>query len=95
MDLVGISLKLDRRTFVCFGCHENRDDRCLVTRFMEILEIQGVIPNLINRRPVECGFPNLELDHKHNRSDQQNRIYPSPHPRNIELQKQRAGDALQ
>ena len=56
---------------------------------MEVLQIQSVVPYLINRRTVERFFSYLEFNYKHNGTNQHNGVDSPTHPWNIEFQEQR------
>ncbi len=56
--------------------------------FVEILQVECVVPNLVNRGAVKAFFSDFEFDHKDNRPNNKDSIDPAPHPRDIELQEQ-------
>lgn len=64
-----------------------------MTRRMEVLQVQCVIPHLINRCAVESHFSDLEFDYKYNGPNQQNGVDSTPHSWNVEFQEQRAVQA--
>ncbi len=56
---------------------------------MEVLEIQRIVPYLVNCGTVESLLSHLELERKDNRSDDQHDIYASTHPWNAKLEEYR------
>ena len=52
---------------------------------MKILQVERVIPNLINGRSIKRFLADLELNRKHNRSDEQNGINSTSHAWDVEL----------
>ncbi len=60
-----------------------------MTRFVEIFQIKGVVPNLINRCAIKLRLTDFEFYHKHHGTDEDYRIHTTPHARNLELQVER------
>ena len=56
-----------------------------MTCLMKILEIESVIPNLIDCRTIEYFLTDFEFNREHDRSNYENDIDPPPHSRNVEL----------
>src|SRR5690606_34370903 len=67
----------DRR----FAGHEKRHQTRLVAGFVEILQVQRVVPNLIPSGSRESFFSNLELDHKHNMANRDHGVDAFAEPR--------------
>ena len=87
---VGIWVKIDSRTFSCLCGNENRDNRSVMARLVKILQVEPVVPHLIDGRPVERFLSNLEFDREYDRSHHENDIDASPHSRNVELEEDRS-----
>src|SRR5437764_2731049 len=64
-----------------------------MTALMKVLQIERVIPNLIDRRAIERTCANLELNHENDAGNQQHDINPPSHPRNAELKEDRAAQS--
>ncbi len=47
-------MKGERRAICCFGRYEKRHDRDVVAGFVEILQIEGVVPDLITGGAVNA-----------------------------------------
>jgi hypothetical protein len=62
---------------------------------VEVLQVERVIPYLINRRTVECRGTRLELDDEHDRADQQYGIYPPTYTRNAEFHQECSGQPVE
>src|SRR5262249_14060970 len=67
----------------------------VVACLVEILQVQSVVPNLINGGTIECVFSYLELNRKHYRSDEQYSINSTPHSWNVEFQEQATGKSAE
>src|SRR4029453_3425028 len=67
--------------------HENRDNRRGVALPVEVLEVQGIVPDLVNVVSRERFGANLEFDHEENWSGNQYRVDPAPDTRDDELEK--------
>lgn len=52
----------------CCGDQNGRDD-CVVARFVKVLKIERVVPNLLDRRVPKPIFANLEFDDEQNAVD--------------------------
>jgi hypothetical protein len=74
------------------GGDENRKNRCGVTRLVKVLQIQAVIPGLIQIRRAVFPLPALELDRKHRWAGYQNGVNPRPEARDVKFEEQGAGD---
>lgn len=57
-----------------------------MTREMKILQIERVVPRLINIRRLKDFLATLEFHRKHNGTHNNDRIDPRAESRNIELQ---------
>jgi len=55
---------------------------------VEVLEVEGIIPHLINRRSVEYGAIYFELDDEHNRARQYHGVDSPTHTGDTELEKE-------
>src|SRR2546422_1536771 len=66
---------------------ENRDNRRRVALPVEVLEVQSIVPDLVNVVSRERFGANLEFDHEENRSENQYRVDPAPDTRDDELEK--------
>ena len=53
--------------------------------FVEVFQIQGVIPYLVDRCTVKGCLANFELDDEHKRADQEHSINSPSHTRDAEL----------
>ena len=60
-----------------------------MTRFVKILQVESVIPHLINCGAIECLLPYFELDREYHLPYYQNDINAPAHSRNIELKENR------
>src|SRR5258708_2899328 len=65
-----------------------------MTRFVKILQIEGVVPCLIDRRDVERRRADLELQDEDDAADQQHDIDSSPHTRDAELEENESGQPV-
>ena len=74
---------------------EDRQNRRLVTRLVEVLEIERIVPSLVQVVPVVIDRAALELDREHGRAGDPDRIDSTPEAGDIELQKQRSDAAHQ
>ena len=59
-----------------------------MTGLVEILEVQRVVPRLVDRGSVKRRPSNLKFDDENNWANQENGIDPAPHARNCEFQEQ-------
>ncbi len=84
---IAVRAQFNGRRFGGPGDDENRNNRRRMTGRMEVLQIQPIIPNLINRGAIKYGLADLELQNEHNRADQKHDINPPPHPGDTEFQK--------
>ena len=66
IDLVAIDLESQLRGFSSSGGDKNRNNRYRMAAFVKILEVQGIIPHLIDRGALKYAFAHFELDHKYN-----------------------------
>jgi hypothetical protein len=57
--------------------------------FVEILQVQSVIPYLIHCCALKHRFAHFELDYQNSRPDKQYRVDSTAHAWNVELEKQR------
>src|SRR5439155_17175280 len=77
------------------GGDQDRDERDRMACLMKILQIQSIIPLLIQRCAVKGLFPDLELNNKHHGSNQEHCINAPPHSWNVKLQKDGAWHAIE
>lgn len=54
--------------------------------FVEVLQIQRVVPDLIDRVALEPGLADLELQHEHQLVDHQHNVDPSADARQDKLE---------
>jgi hypothetical protein len=66
-----------------------------VTGFVEVLEVQRVVPDLIQIGAGELLLADLELDHEHHRPGHDNSVNALAHARDVELQEQRPFESLE
>src|SRR5262249_18536387 len=85
--VISIRLKFYGRAFGRFCRDQNRNNRSVMTRLMKILQVESVIPHLINCRPIECLLTNFELNGEDNRPNHKNDIDAPSHSRNVEFEK--------
>src|SRR5213595_1529015 len=57
---------------------------------MKILQVEAIIPNLIDCRAIERFLSDFEFNREHNRPDDENDINPPPHSRNVEFEENRS-----
>ena len=62
----------------------------IVAAFVEVVEIEGVVDDLIEILGVKSLFTDLELEDEDDRPDDDDRVDPSPHTWNGELEVDRA-----
>ena len=82
---VVIGSELDGVAGGCIGSDENWNDGNCVASLVKILEIQCVVPYLVDSSPVKGFFPDLELHSKHDGPNEQNGVDATPHARNTEF----------
>ncbi len=63
-----------------------------MTCLMKVLQIESVVPNLIDRRPIERLLADFEFDSEDNRPNHQHHINPPPHAWDVELEEDRASE---
>ena len=61
---------------------------------MEVLEIQRIIPDLVIGGAVKEHLPDFELNHKHDWTNNQDRIHSPSHSRDVEFQEQGSIDTI-
>jgi hypothetical protein len=66
-----------------------------VTAFVEVFQVQRIIPYLIECSTVKSSFTYFELDDKHNRAAQYHGVNPPSHSWDAELEKEGAWHALE
>lgn len=66
-----------------------------MARFVEVLEIERVVPDLVDRGPVEGLGADLELDDEHHGLDDQHYVDTTTDAGDVELEVDGAGEALQ
>ena len=66
-----------------------------MTRLMKILQIKGVIPNLLHGCSVKSVCTHLEFDRKHYWANNYYSINPFTHARNVKLEEQIPCDSHQ
>ena len=74
---------------------QNRDNRSGVAGLVEILQVQPIIPNLVQGCTVKKDVAHLELDDENNLIDQENGIDSPTHARDAELQEERTGQTAE
>src|SRR5687767_9003129 len=60
---------------------------------MEVLQVERVVPHLIDRRAIEQRIANFELQYEYDRTDQQHHINAATHSRDAKFEKDAAGQA--
>ena len=73
------------------GSDEDWDNRSRMTRFVEILQVQRVVPHLIQRGAIERRLANFELHNEDHGADEDDGVDAASHSRDVELQEQAAG----
>src|SRR5947209_6216465 len=73
------------------GCEQNRDNRSSMAGLVEVLQVQSIIPHLVQSGTVKNDVPYLELDDENNPVDQENGVDAPTHARDAELHKDGAG----
>jgi hypothetical protein len=91
VNLVIVHEKADGRGVRRTSCDQNWHDRNEVTRFVKVLQVECVIPDLVNRRSIKRRFANLKLDDKNHCTHDEDNIDSTAHARNVELQEHRTG----
>src|SRR5262249_43161565 len=76
----------NRFRFSCTCGDENGENGRRMAGFVEILQIQCIIPYLIHCSPVKGNLTYLEFKDEYNRLDKKNGIDPPAHARDAELQ---------
>ena len=66
--------------------NEKRDNGCRVTGFMEILQVQCVVPHLVDGGGIKSRLAHLELDYEEDSLSEKDAIDATPHPRNVEFE---------
>ena len=56
-------------------------------RLMEILQVERVVPHLVDCATLEFLFPDLELDNEQQMSDDHRNVHAAPQARQYELEK--------
>ena len=64
---------------------EDRDNWDGMASFVKVLQIESIIPNLLDSSSVELTIAYLELHDENYRADDENRINPPAHARDAEL----------
>jgi len=64
----------------CLGRDQNRSDKSVVARLVEILQVKSIIPNLVEGRGTEVFLINLELQNKNHWPNYQDDVYALTHP---------------
>ena len=62
-----------------------------MTGLVKVFQVQRIVPNLLDRRSLECFLAYLEFDHENNRPNNQDRIDPPAHAWDVEFQKHTPG----
>jgi hypothetical protein len=70
----------------CLRGDQERDDWGFMTGFMEVLEIQRVVPDLIDCAPLETRLADFEFDDKYHRTAHEYGIDSSTHSGNVEFE---------
>ena len=84
---VAIRLGKDNVRTARMGRDQNRDNRCRVALSVEVLEVQSIVPDLVDVVSPERFGADFEFDHKENRSGNQYRVDTAPDARDDELEK--------
>lgn len=74
---------------------ENRGDRSIVTRLVKVLEIERVIPHLIDRSFTVQRLAHFELDGEHDAGSQEDHVDAPPHAGDAEFEIDRALEGAQ
>jgi len=90
---VAIRLGKDNVRTARMGRDQNRDNRCRVALSVEVLEVQSIVPDLVEVVSRERLGTDLELDHEKDRSGNQYCVDPASDTRDDELEKDRSFDA--
>ena len=77
-----------------FRCDKHRDNSHSVAALVKILEVECVVPNLLNSADTEFRSTHLELNDKDYRSRQHYGVDAPPHARNVEFQEDRPIDPV-
>jgi len=72
------------------GANQNRRDIRVVTAFVKILKIQGVVNDLVHVLHAKVGFADFELEDKNDRADDDDGVDATAHARDDELEVDRA-----
>ena len=56
-------------------------------RLMKVLQVECVVPHLVDSATVEFVFPDLELDNEHEVVDHHRNVHSAPQTRQYELEK--------
>lgn len=78
--------------FVTVGLsgHKNRENYAVMAGAVEILEVQRIVPRLVDGVAVELLFADLELDGKDHSVRQNDGVHPAAKAWNVELKKDMA-----
>ena len=69
---------------------QDRSNVCIVASFVEVVQVQGIVANLVNVLGEEGPLSDLEFEDEDDRSDDDDRVDSAPHARNCEFEIDRA-----
>ena len=70
---------------LCLGRHDDRHNRTIPARLVEILQIKRIVHHLIFGRFLICALPCLELQQENNPLDDEHNIHTAAHTRDGKL----------
>ncbi len=90
--------RIEERRLVVIGLrgHKDRQNRRGVAGQVKVLQVERVVPCLIEVMGIELSLAHLELDDEHGRSGDEHRVDPAADSRDVELEEHApldAGDA--
>jgi hypothetical protein len=71
--------------FERFGSDKDREDGGVVTRAMEVLQVQPVVPRLVSIGNVVLPLTAFELDREYGRTRYQDNVDTAAEPRDVEF----------
>ena len=90
VDSIVIRDKHNRRRCTRSRGDENGNERRQMARLVKVLQVERIIPNLVDRSAIERAIADLKLQYEDDRVDQENGVNPPAHPGYAELQEERA-----
>ena len=91
--MILVDVKIDKLGNQSLRRHENGNDPRIVASLVKVLEVQRVVPNLINGRTRKACVTDLEFDSEDNRPNQKDYIDPAADPRDAELEEDLAAQS--